>query len=320
MCKSISILGAGPAGSAAAISALNVGCAVRLIEKSKLPRHKVCGEFFSPEIAQDLDLIGAWPAFLSGAPTRIRRMKLNFGRREKMASLSEPAYGLSRYAFDALLLQRALAAGADASGEASEAPQIIACGRRVPKTSRGHRIFGFKAHFEGPADDAVELYFFGSAYVGVNPVENGVTNVCGLASEDLLQQFDFDFDRLLLQSAALAERVKPLQRTFNWLSTGPLQFEQSFSDRTTYRAGDALSFVDPFTGSGLLAAVKTGVLAGAAAARGGSVADYLAQARRSLEKPFEMAAIFRKTLKLGFAETLVPLIPSGMLFALTRPR
>ena len=320
MCKSISILGAGPAGAAAAIAALNAGSAVRLIEKSKFPRHKVCGEFFSPEIQHELDRLGAWQAFLSAAPSRIRRMKLIFGRREKIASLFEPAWGLSRYAFDALLLERALADGAEISRESSAPPQVIACGRAVTKTFRGRRLFGFKAHFEGPADDAVELYFFGSAYVGINPVENGATNVCGLAPEDLLQRFGFDFDRVLLESSALAERMKPLRRSLNWLSAGPLQFEQRFTDLTSYRAGDALSFVDPFTGSGLLAAVKTGALAGAAAAQGDSVADYLAQSRRSLEKPFEIAGIFRKALKSRFAETLAPLIPSGMLFALTRPR
>jgi flavin-dependent dehydrogenase len=320
LCKTITILGGGPAGASAALAAMELGCGVMLIEKSKFPRHKVCGEFFSPEIEPDLARIGAWQAFLSAAPARIRRMKLNFGAAEKTASLAEPAWGLSRSAFDALLLQRAIAAGAKISRETTSVPQIIASGRKVAATARGGRLFGFKAHFEGPPDDAVELYFFGSAYVGINAVENGFTNVCGLAPEELLRTFDFDFDRVLLESPALAERVKPLTRRFDWLSTGPLEFKQHLSDTTAYRAGDALSFVDPFTGSGLVAAVKTGSLAGAAAARSDPVPDYLAQCRQSLRKPFEVAGVFRKALKSRFAETLAPLIPSRILFALTRPR
>lgn len=318
--RTISIFGAGPAGSSAALSALRAGSAVRLIEKSKFPRHKVCGEFFSPEIELALDHLAVWPAFSESEPAKIRRMKLHFSRREKLSRLAEPAWGLSRYAFDALLLKSALAAGAELQRESDAAPQIVACGRNVTVTLRGQRFFGFKAHFNGPSDDTVELYFFGRCYVGINAIENGFTNVCGLAPEDFLRRFDFNFDEILLQSPALAERVKPLHRSFNWLSTGPLNFAQNFADDNVYRAGDALSFVDPFTGTGLLAAVKTGTLAGSAAVHRDSIDDYLKRCRASLKKPFEVAGIFRKALASGFAETFVPFIPSGMLFALTRPR
>ncbi len=320
MGRTITIAGGGPAGAAAALAAIQGGCGALVMEKSKFPRQKVCGEFFSPEIEPLLARLGAWQPFLNASPARIRRLKLNFGAAGKTASLREPGWGLSRSAFDALLLQRASAAGAAVSRQAAAAAHILACGRKAAATSRGRRLFGFKAHFEGPPDDAVELYFFGAAYVGVNAVENGLTNVCGLAGEELLGRFGFDFDRLLLQSPALAERVKPLTRRSGWLSTGPLEFRQHFSDTTVYRAGDALSFVDPFTGSGLLAAVKTGALAGMAAARGDPVADYLAQCRQCLRKPFEIAGILRNALKWGLAETVAPLIPSRVLFALTRPR
>ena len=105
-----------------------------------------------------------------------------------------------------------------------------------------------------------------------------------------------------------------------WLTTGPLRFGQSFSFGETYPAGDALSFVDPFTGTGLVAAVKTGSLAGMAASRGVPPADYLAQCRTSLRKPFEIAGILRKVLNAGWADALVPVIPCGYLFALTRPK
>jgi len=41
------VVGAGPAGSAAAISAAKKGATVLLLERSRFPRHKVCGEFVS---------------------------------------------------------------------------------------------------------------------------------------------------------------------------------------------------------------------------------------------------------------------------------
>jgi menaquinone-9 beta-reductase len=297
-----------------------LGCAVQLIEKSKLPRHKVCGEFLSPEIEADLERLGLWQAFLAAGPSRIRRMKLNFGRREKEARLADGAWGLSRYTFDTLMLENAVKLGAEVRRYSEDAPVITACGRGSTGTVRGRRLFGFKAHFEGPADDAVELFFFGRCYVGVNAVENGRTNVCGLAPEDFLKRFDFDFDQVVRQSPALIERLEPLNRSMEWLSTGPLDFRQNFTEIDSYRAGDALSFVDPFTGTGLVAAVKTGGLAGEAAAKGLAIADYLEQCGARLRKPFEVAAVFRKALNLGFAETLAPFVPSRLMFALTRPR
>jgi len=46
------------------LAALREGTPVRLIEKTRLPRHKVCGEFFSPEIRPELEKQRVWNAFL----------------------------------------------------------------------------------------------------------------------------------------------------------------------------------------------------------------------------------------------------------------
>jgi menaquinone-9 beta-reductase len=318
----ISILGGGPAGSSAAISAILNGTAVRLFEKSKFPRHKVCGEFLSPEIAPELERLGAWDLFLAAGPARIRRMQLHFAKRTKTCALPEPAWGLSRYAFDAMLLDRAVALGAVIVRESTvNSPCITATGRGDCRAAvRGRRLFGFKAHFTGPVDDAVELFFFNGCYVGVNVVEGGRTNVCGLGPEQYLKKWAFDYDRVVQESPALAARLAPLTRDMKWISTGPLRYGQNFDPNArSYLAGDALSFVDPFTGSGLLSAVKTGGLAGAAAAHDDSVESYLRQCRASLKKPFEVAGIFRKAVESGWAEMLAGLIPGRILFALTRP-
>ena len=123
LCKFISILGGGPAGASAAIAASRESeLPFDLIEKSRFPRHKVCGEFFSPEIQPELERLGAWDAFLAAGPARIRRMKLHFGRREKVRRLPEPAWGLSRYAFDTLLLDRAELLGAEVTARPTATP------------------------------------------------------------------------------------------------------------------------------------------------------------------------------------------------------
>ncbi len=48
------VIGAGPAGCAAAITAARTGASVFLLERGRFPRHKVCGEFVS---AESLDLL-----------------------------------------------------------------------------------------------------------------------------------------------------------------------------------------------------------------------------------------------------------------------
>jgi len=321
----INIVGGGPAGSAAALAALRQcvqDTRVRVIEKSRLPRHKVCGEFFSPEIEIELDRLGAWSAFLAAGPARVRRIILHFGSREKTSRLAEPAFGLSRYTFDRMMLDQARGAGADLASElGDEVPQIVATGRRATGSPRGQRLFGFKTHFKGPADDAVELFFFERGYVGVTAIEGGRTNVCGLAPESFLSRFGFDYDAIVMQCPALRDRLQPLERVTPWFSTGPLQYGQAFANGgDAYPAGDALSFIDPFTGSGLLAAVRSGAMAGRAAAIGQPVAEYLRDCRASLRQPFQVAGVLRRALEGGWAEKLAAWAPSRLLFALTRPR
>jgi len=43
------VIGGGPAGASAAITAARAGVQVLLLEKDNFPRHKVCGEFVSGE-------------------------------------------------------------------------------------------------------------------------------------------------------------------------------------------------------------------------------------------------------------------------------
>jgi menaquinone-9 beta-reductase len=45
----IAIVGAGPAGASLAIRLARESFEVVLIEREKFPRHKLCGEFISPE-------------------------------------------------------------------------------------------------------------------------------------------------------------------------------------------------------------------------------------------------------------------------------
>jgi hypothetical protein len=314
----------------AALAALRGGAQVRIFEKSSFPRHKVCGEFLSPAIFTLLRRAGCETAFLELGPAVLRGMQLHFGARVIRHRLPEPAYGLSRYELDRLLLQHAASAGTQVvreqwSAAAEDATVVLATGRRSIAPSgapAGSRLFGFKAHFSGPVNDIVELHFFDDCYVGVSAIENGATNVCGLAPERMLRSFGFHPGDLLESRAPLAERLRPLTRTMDWLVTGPLVFSEHLSQPTgqaTYRAGDALGFIDPFTGSGILNAMLTGELAGLAAASRASSEEYLRDCRRLLRRPFFVSSAFRAIVASGQAGLLASLVPGRVLFHATRP-
>ena len=316
----IRIIGGGPAGCAAALAALSEGSAVTIYEKSRFPRHKVCGEFLSPELSHVLESLGLWSGFLAAGPARLTRAVLHFGTHAKRFRLPEPAYSLSRYRFDDLLLREAALRGAEVRIEPAkpgEAPTVVAHGRQASAPA-GERLFGFKAHYRGPVDDAMELFLFKGCYVGVSCVEQRVTNVCGLAPERLLRECGFAPEALF--TGALRDRVAPLERAMEWLITGPLVFHDELRSRShVYLAGDSLGFVDPFTGSGMLAALLTGRLAGEAAARGSSVEQHQAGCRRLLRRQYSAASLLRQLLGAGLAETLAAFVPGRLLYRLTRP-
>lgn len=325
----VPIIGGGPAGAAAALAIARAGGRAAIYEKSSFPRHKLCGEFFTPEILRALDGIGAAEGFLQLRPARVTHAELHFARRSRRFPLPEPAFGLSRWAFDDFLLRTAVERGAELRQERVTSiggPAIWTAGRATV-SGRGRRLFGFKAHFAGAAGDAVELYFFPGGYCGLAPIEGGKTNVCGLAREDLLGEHGFCVERLLAAVPHLQERLGSLECATRWHIGGPLSFGPApIADNAVLAAGDAACFVDPFAGSGLLAAIETGAWAGAAAMRAAHGDDWAAccaEYRRGCaglyRRQLATTGIIRRMLGLGWAESLAGLLPGSVLFRLTRP-
>ena len=326
--NAVQIVGGGPAGTAAAIAALSEAAVVRIAERSAAPRHKVCGEFIPAEAAPLLEKLGVWEQFIQRSPARINRCALYDGRRLKHWSLSEQGYGLSRFELDRLLLEKAISLGARLSrgdtfptANPTDCQSLILANGRRKDAPRGRRLVGFKTHFGGPTEDAVELYFSSSGYVGISPVENQVTNVCGIAPEDVLKKFNFRFDDYLAADRALSTRLAPLSRRMEWLSACPVVMSAVAAPDTqsVYLAGDALALVDPFTGSGILNAILTGRLAGIAATRSMPVAEYVRMCRERLNRALVIARVFRTAINAQLT-WLACLIPGSQLYRLTRAR
>jgi menaquinone-9 beta-reductase len=113
------ILGAGPAGSTAALLLARAGWSVAIVEKAAFPRRKVCGEFMSATNGPLFALLGIADTVRERAGPEISRVGLFSGAdilETAMPSFSERSApwgrALGRDVLDATLLAEAVAAGA----------------------------------------------------------------------------------------------------------------------------------------------------------------------------------------------------------------
>ncbi len=114
----IAIVGAGPAGASLAIRLASNGFNVTVIEKETFPRHKLCGEFISPECLRHFESLGVLDKMLNAGGERIVETRF-YDRRGNGFSVPSSllddggfALSLSRSEMDRILLDKASEAGA----------------------------------------------------------------------------------------------------------------------------------------------------------------------------------------------------------------
>jgi menaquinone-9 beta-reductase len=205
------IIGAGPAGSSAAITLARQGWAVGLIERTEFPRRKVCGEFISATNLALLDRLGIGETWRAQAGPEIRRVGFFGGDVSTEAPMpSKGGFGraLGRDILDRLLLDAARSAGAEifqpwraaairregdvhaVTIEAARqekvlrAPVIVAAhgswepGKlpsQLDKINRPSDLLGFKARFRGASlsADLMPLLIFPGGYGGMVFADHG---------------------------------------------------------------------------------------------------------------------------------------------------
>ncbi len=231
----VAIIGAGPAGCAAAITAARNGQRVALFERGQYPRHKVCGEFVSSESHLVLQtLLGPDSSLLAQAP-QISHARMFADGNCVHFDLGAPAWSITRYDLDYALWQKARQSGVECLNRPVEritregdrfellltdksivkAKKVInASGRwsnlRRPLVESGPRWIGLKAHFTGEhAPLSTDVYFFHGGYCGVQPISTTHLCACTMVRADVATSIDEVFaahSDLWLRSRALGAR------------------------------------------------------------------------------------------------------------------
>ncbi|HEY0546560.1 MAG TPA: NAD(P)/FAD-dependent oxidoreductase, partial [Pyrinomonadaceae bacterium] len=158
-----------------------------------------------------------------------------------------------------------------------------ALARRVEKSQKekhgerkkGARLVAFKAHLEGArgTQGHCEIYFYRGGYGGLNFVENGLSNLCFIAAARDVRACGGDAERVMREVVCVNQRaawtLSLARRATPWLAVSLEGFgrQKLVPSDGLLAVGDAASFIDPFTGSGMLMALESGELAAQAIMR-----------------------------------------------------
>ena len=288
------VVGAGPAGSAAAVAALRerADARVLILDREPIGRDKVCGDGIAPHALVELHRLGIHATEHEEEVARVRLVAP--GGSAESAVVDSPGRVVPRAQFDERMLRAAIAAGADfrvervttvEQGRVNEHSASVVIGadganstvRRAigEPSNRGRSLaVAIRGYVPTPAGAPREIMLRwdsrrsgGLCYAWAFPTAHGTTNVgYGMSSAAP------DHDRKHL--------VRRLGELLPEYFEGPAGVEgvelKGHTLPLTVRkprpavgrvllVGDAASLISPFTGEGIYSAIVSGALAGRAA-------------------------------------------------------
>lgn len=322
------VIGAGPAGAAAAIGLARAGAAVQLLERTRETDDALCGGFLSWHSLARLDALGIDRAALGGQP--VTRVRLFAGSRRSETDLPQAALGVSRRRLDTVLQAAAVAAGADMrrgvhatmidgqtvqtrDGATLSAPSLfLASGKhgfrgqaREPAAWQQHDpVMGLRLRvpphptLDRLIGDAVELHLFDRGYAGLVRQEDGSANLCLATHKSRLDAAGGDPAALLRALGAahphLGERLAfaDWSRSIDAIGHVPYGWRSADTAPGLFRLGDQAGVIPSLAGEGMGLALASGDAAVAAWRRGGSdAAPAFQQALAArLRRPFAIAS------------------------------
>lgn len=326
------IIGGGLAGLSAAIHLQKWGLNVLLIEKNEYPKHKVCGEYISNEVLPYLNYLGV-DVFGLGAKKIIKFEVSSTKSKLIAANLPLGGFGISRYALDEALYQRATSLGVlfvldtvlgveflndkftvqtKENGHFISKIVIGAYGKRTNLDVKLNRAFiknkspylAVKTHVKGDfPEDVVALHNFEGGYCGVSKVEDDSINLCYITNFESFKKYkdieEFQ-EKVLFKNAHLKSIFKNTTPVFE----SPLTISQISFDRKSpveqhmLMCGDSAGMIHPLCGNGMSMAIRSAQIASEV------VIEYLdnkTTTRDVLENSYQKAwnKAFRNRLKVG---------------------
>ena len=325
----VAVVGAGPAGAAAALSALQTrpGASVLLLDRSDFPRDKSCGDGIAPHALDELARLGV--AGVLDDRVRVHRLRLDAPDGTVVAKrLRRPDVVVPREVFDARLVDAAVARGAVLArrtvrrlevrpdgvvldGEVAARVVVGADGAngvvrrrlglgRQPAHATAVAVRGYAPAPGGEPEQRIVLSPRDwPAYAWSFDAGDGTANVgFGMLLPTLRAKERGGRQELHEGLAELLPGVRAERLVSHHL---PLSTVRPVQPRgRVLLAGDAMSLVNPLTGEGIYYALLSGRLAGAASTAADPGAAYALTLRRELGRHLRHTALLaRATARPG---------------------
>lgn len=286
------VVGAGPAGSSAALAALHADPSLRvlLLDRADFPRDKSCGDGIAPHCFAGLASIGVTGVEDGWAP--LRQLELARGDLSVSRPMARPVHVIPRQVFDARLVERAVERGAQLrrekvgsvetgsdgvvlNGTVSARTVVAADGahsvlRAHLGLPHGRRAIAIRGYAPTPRDRrGTQVIRYGDrrqpAYAWAFDRGDGLSNIG--YGELLPTDGASPPSRALLLDQL--EELLPGYDGSQWkghhLPLSGWRWDQP--DGRVLLAGDAAGLINPMTGEGIYYAIATGISAGRAAVR-----------------------------------------------------
>jgi menaquinone-9 beta-reductase len=318
------IIGAGPAGSAAAIMLARGGAKPLMLEAARETGDALCGGFLSWRTLETLRSLGIDVDDLGGH--RVNRIRLFSAKSSASTALPAGAIGLSRRRLDTLLSAQAERAGAtmergtpvraleaDGSitlkdgGSVTADTIFIATGkhdlRGLGRTRADAPTLGLRIRIAAHPGltrligDTIELHLFDHGYAGLLLQEDGSANLCMAVRKDRLTAADGDPLRLInalgRELPYLGERLAYCADSdkIDAIAAVPYGWIGGETTQGLFRLGDQAACIPSLAGEGNGLALASGIRAAKAWDRGGAAAapDFQRAFAKSAARPVGIA-------------------------------